>query len=115
GEESMWEDFKAMYDTVTPEPLGMSGDGKDGDNVLLAKELFDEGNDLTKQGDEKDEYHMNQYLKCNRVIKSVNTYKDELKARLLLSCEDFEGITIGDRRLINRRASDNKRAYFSIR
>lgn len=115
GDEKMAEDFKALYDSITPEAIGMSGDGKDGDNVLLAKELYEDDNGLTKQGDETDAYHMAQYLKCNRVIKSANVYKDELKAKLLLSCEDFEGIEVGEHRMINRRAKDGKRAYFSIK
>jgi hypothetical protein len=115
GDTGMSEDFQAMYDTITPDPIGMGGDGKDGDNVLLAKELFEDSNDIIRQGDEDDLWNMNQYLKCNSIIKKVNIYKDELKARLLLSCGEFEGIEINDRKLINRRAKEGKKAYFSIR
>lgn len=114
GETSMWEDFKATFDIITPEPIGMSGDSKDGDNVLLLKELYDDSNGLEKIGDDKDEWAMNQYLKCNKTITKINTYKDRLKAEILLSLEDFEVLKAGERKAVFRRGP-NRRDYFSIK
>jgi YqaJ-like viral recombinase domain. len=116
GDMEEYAAFHAIFESVTPEPVGMvSSDGTDGDNVELLKEVYDDSNGLEKQGDDTDEYHMNQYLKCNSLLNKIKDYKDLLKARILLACEDFEGLKAGDRKCINRRPTNLKKGYFSIK
>lgn len=116
GNKEEYESFHAIFESVTPEPVGMvSSDGTDGDNVDLVKELFNDSNGLEKMGDENDEYNLNQYLKCNNVINNIKNYKDLLKAKILISCEDFEYLKAGERKCTNRRASESKKAYFNVK
>lgn len=115
GNQEEYLAFLEIFERVTPEPVGMASSNEDGDNVLLMKEIYDESNGLDKQGDDCDEHNMNQYLKCNRMINKIKDYKDLLKAKILISCEDFEGLTAGERKCINRRATEFKKAYFSVK
>jgi hypothetical protein len=112
GDSETYNSYLEIFESVTPQPLGMD------DNVELMQEIYtdaiDEDGNI-KQGDEKDYYFMGQYLKCIRVANSIDDYKKLCKVHLLQSCGEFEGITVDDRKMVNRRATQLRKAYFSIK
>lgn len=111
GNIEEYEAFHSIFEQVTPEPIGTN------DNVELVQEIYDKAIDEdinTKKGDEQDEIWMNQYLRCIRAEKVVEANKNLAKVNILHSCGNYEGIVAGERKLINRRPTATKKAYFKI-
>ncbi len=106
--QSEAEEYQAMFDEITPEP-------EVSDDITLYGEIYEEGNELTMQGDDTDSFHMSQYLKCNKVSKTIDDYKTSLRAKLVAKCAEWEGIETNEFKMTNRRAKDGKKAYFSIK
>lgn len=102
-------EYMLMFERISPPPVGSD------DQLELYGEMWPDSDDLIKQGDLTDEFHMNQYLKCTKVVNNIEAHKKLMRARLLESCKDFAGIEVGERKMVNRRAVGNKRAYFGIR
>ncbi len=102
------EGYLARFEELVPEPTMA-------DDISLYEEIYEEGNELTKQATDEDDFNMAQYLKCNVVMNNIKTRKDVLRAKLVKSCEEFEGLESDTHKMVNRRAKDGKKAYFSIK
>lgn len=115
--ESEREQYQELFESITPEPMGMSpvGDNKNGDNTELMFELYPEANDLMKLAEGDDDMLLSRYVKCNKTLKEINKHKDLIKCKLVASCGDFEGITGTKHRMLNRRGSKFKKPYFDVR
>lgn len=115
--ESEREEYMALFESLTPEPIGMTpvGSANNGDNTELMLELYPESNDLMKMAEGDDDMLLARYVKCNATLKSINKHKDLIKCKLLESCGDFEGIKGSEHRMINRRGSKFTKSYFDIR
>lgn len=113
-ESDMYQAFKAQYDEITPEAIGID------DNLDLVYELHeatDKESDQLKDATLKDQKLLESYLAANEAQKEAEKEKIRIRCNLVEKCGKWQGIWGDGVRMINRRADpeNGKKAYFDIR
>lgn len=110
GDEKMWEAFKAMYDNVTPEPIGLD------DDVDLNKELLDPAiEDLHREATEEEAGWIQSYKVAGDIIKSMQSDQNISKSKLLANIGEYERLTSEFGVFHCRRGREGKRDYVAIK
>lgn len=116
GEEDspLFQTYLKMYYDNMPEFGGQA------DQLELAYELEPAAkyeSDQFKKATSRDDTLLESYLEQNVIIKEAGEMKIKLRSELVHNCGKWQGIrhSNGETRMINRRESGTKKAYFDIR
>lgn len=111
-ESPMYKTYYEMFESLWPPVVGIQ------DNLDLATEMYnatDKPSDQLKTATPLDEELMQAYLAENAKIKLADSEKIRLRSILIEKCGKWQGIRGESVRMINRRATETKKAYFDIR
>lgn len=103
------EEWMAYYDSIAPDPVGIS------DDVDLAAEMASASIDeLVREATPEEDILMLKYLGAANMEKEMKAEKNKARASLIRSFGEFETIEGAHAKMVYKRGREDKKDYFKI-